>query len=274
MNWDTVVERKLALSQGRLRVDYCCDAIPAHIPDPPEPDSFSSAKAYQKEISTHRGIIATAPEEQRRKLQGGVPVVKIHGSANWLYCDNCRQLFWVHPDQSECIARQLIRSDDISRIAAFLKNRGKEAAPTIAKLKLQPPVRCQCSSDVVLGSRIATFSYRKALDFPMFQKSWLAAEDLLRTAKKWVFIGYSLPAADYEFKYLLKRVQLSRANPPEIIVVSGGTAKGVRLAYKNYRKFFGRGITKKVFFDKGPTDDVARAIGKPPKQPATELVFS
>jgi hypothetical protein len=44
----------------------------------------------------------------------------------------------------------------------------------------------------------------------MFERSWLSAERLLRQAKKWVFIGYSLPAADYEFKHLLKRVQLSR----------------------------------------------------------------
>src|SRR5262249_52566192 len=115
-------------------------------------------------------------------------------------------------------------------------------------------------------SRIATFSYRKALDFPMFQKSWFAAEDLLRNAKKWVFIGYSLPAADYEFKYLLKRVQLSRKDHPEIMVVSGGNAKGVRLAYNHYRRFFGRAITKTAFFGNGPNQDVARSIRKPPKE--------
>jgi hypothetical protein len=51
-------------------------------------------------------------------------------------------------------------------------------------------------TDVPLTMRIATFSFLKALDFPMFEKSWLSAERLLRQAKKWNLIGYSLPAAD------------------------------------------------------------------------------
>ena len=41
-------------------------------------------------------------------------------------------------------------------------------------------------------------------------KTWFDAEDLLREAKNWVFVGYSLPEADYEFKYLLKRIELSK----------------------------------------------------------------
>ena len=35
----------------------------------------------------------------------------------------------------------------------------------------------------------------------MFQKSWFSAERLLRNAKNWIFIGYSLPAADFEFTF-------------------------------------------------------------------------
>ena len=36
----------------------------------------------------------------------------------------------------------------------------------------------------------------------MFQKSWFSAEKLLLAAENWIFISYSLPAADFEFKYL------------------------------------------------------------------------
>src|SRR5512133_1574205 len=67
---------------------------------------------------------------------------------------------------------------------------------------------CYCNQ-VELSTRIATFSYQKALDFPMFQRSWLLAERKLRNSGRWVFIGYSLPAADFEFKHLLKRVELA-----------------------------------------------------------------
>jgi hypothetical protein len=92
----------------------------------------------------------------------------------------------------------------------------------------------------------------------MFQKSWLAAEELLRSAKKWAFIGYSLPAADYEFKYLLKRTQLSLKSQPKIIVVSGGQNK--RLTYDNYRRFFGGSVSGAGFFGSGLTDEAVKAI--------------
>ena len=190
------------------------------------------------------------------------PIIKIHGSANWLYCDNCRQLYWFHPDQSRRIADQLIKTDDLMRIRSFLKKRRAHVKETIENLQLQPRLKCLCSDDVALGTRIATFSYRKALDFPMFQKSWFAAEELLRAADKWVFVGYSLPAADYEFKYLLKRTQLSRKKQPQFIIVSGGAKDDVNRASDNYQRFFGRAINKANFFSAGLTHEAVAAICK------------
>jgi hypothetical protein len=62
----------------------------------------------------------------------------------------------------------------------------------------------------------------------------------------------SLPAADYEFKYLLKRIELARPKPPDIIVVTG--RDGATITRKNYRRFFGNRLNKCVFND-GLTDD-------------------
>ena len=189
------------------------------------------------------------------------PVVKIHGSANWLYCDNCRQLFWFHPDQSMKIADQLIRDDDIHRIERLLAKAKKRTNTKPDDSRLRAQAKCPCCT-VALSTRIATFSYRKALDFPMFQKSWFAAEDLLREAEKWVFIGYSLPPADFEFKYLLKRIQLSRSEEPELIVISGGNRRDVRRTYDNYRKFFGRSVKETNFFSSGLTQEAVTAVLK------------
>ncbi len=258
MNWDTVIERKLSLSRNRLLVDYCCDAVEANIPDPLDEDDFKSLKEYQKALQKGQVLnvgTRSADVEER------IPVVKMHGSTNWLYCDNCRQVFWVHPDQSDRIATQLIRSDDVTRIADFLQQRGKEASETIAKLRLRSQLYCTCSAGVALSTRIATFSYEKALEFPMFQKSWLAAQALLRSAQRWVFVGYSLPTADYEFKYLLKHTQLSRKAQPEIIVVSGGSASSVSYTHNNYRKLFGSGVSK--YFRSGLDDVAIKAITRP-----------
>jgi hypothetical protein len=185
--------------------------------------------------------------------------VKIHGSANWLYCDNCRQLFWFHPDQSKKIADQLIREDDIRRIERLLAKINKHIDGKKEDTGERPQAQCP-SCAVPLGTRIATFSYRKALDFPMFQKSWFAAEELLRFAGKWVFIGYSLPSADFEFKYLLKRIQLSRSEKPELIVISGGSPREVRRTYDNYRKFFGRSVKEAKFFSSGLNQEAVTAV--------------
>lgn len=260
MNWDTVIERKLQLTRSKLVVDYGCDALPASIPDAPNSDDYYHAtKAFAKELQ-RRQIIAVVPPKEPEGTDKVTPLVKIHGSANWLYCDSCRQLYWFHPDQCKRIADQLIREDDLRRIGRFLARRKRSVEATIDDLNERIRAKCPCSGSVPLGTRIATFSYRKALDFPMFQKSWFAAEELLRSADKWVFIGYSLPAADYEFKYLLKRTQLCRARKPEFVVVSGGSKRDVRRTYDNYRKFFGRSIKKLRFFSSGLTQESVDAI--------------
>jgi hypothetical protein len=143
----------------------------------------------------------------------------------------------MQPDETYKVAGQLLSSEDWKRIDPSSHHRNDRW-------------RCgRCGADS-LGTRFATFSYRKALDFPMFQKSWFSAERLLRNAKNWIFIGYSLPPADFEFKYLLKRVQLSRRDPPEFAVVSGGDLSSV--AYHHYQRFFGRRIQEnKNFFGHG-----------------------
>ena len=53
----------------------------------------------------------------------------------------------------------------------------------------------------------------------------------------------SLPEAGYEFKYLLKLVQISRTIRPGIILVTGG--KNTDATYSNYQKLFGRVMDKK-----------------------------
>ena len=172
-------------------------------------------------------IAERALDENSRQM----PVVKIHGSVNWLYCDNCRKLYWFPADDAIRVAMQLITTQEAK------------------KLKVQRPEDCErwrCTNcpTVPLTTRIATFSFLKALDFPMFERSWFSAEHLLRSADKWVFIGYSLPDADYEFKHLLKRVQLSRNEPPEFVVITGGSPTDCDYTYLNYQRFFGRDIKK------------------------------
>ncbi len=225
INWDTVIERRLSESRDVVDFDYKCGAIAAKFK--------SKGNAVAK-----------------RELPDGattIPLIKMHGSVNWLYCDNCRRLFWFSAEDAIAVALQLVT-----------RKEGKKLKLT----RLEDCERwcCPICTEVPLTTRIATFSFLKALDFPMFERSWLSAEHLLRHARKWIFIGYSLPAADYELKHLLKRVQLSRTKPPEFVVITGGTPEDTEYTYGNYQRFFGRGIKKKEnFFADGLSKEAIKA---------------
>src|SRR5260370_5881429 len=188
-------------------------------------------------------------------------LITILGSGNWLYGDNCRALFWFHPDETPRIAQQIIRKDDLERISRFLNRRQRSVKRSATAHEAW---NCFCSRQVSLGTRIATFSYQKALDFPMFQKSWFSAERILQGARTLAFIGYSLPPADYESKYLLKRFQLSLANAPRVMVVSCGSEDDVKSTCTNSQRFFGNTIKRQgpgtSFFSDGLSNEAISKI--------------
>lgn len=230
MNWDTVLEAQVEeFYKGKVRFTYTGDAVAASFP----------ASGNKLELEVGSGAV--------------VQLIKMHGSTNWLYCDNCRRLFWFPSEEAPKIAEQALNRTDWDLIRETL---GNTVQPWRAR-----NWRCYYCKTVRLGGRIATFSYRKALDFPMFQKSWFEAERALRNAGTWVFIGYSLPAADYEFKYLLKRTQLSR-DPPGYILVSQDPTDPER-TYQRYQRFFGRSIKwDENCFVNGITAEVIHRIEK------------
>ena len=50
MNWDTVIERKLQLNNPEILIDYGCEAQPAEIQNPPNPDDYThAARAFARE---------------------------------------------------------------------------------------------------------------------------------------------------------------------------------------------------------------------------------
>jgi hypothetical protein len=94
----------------------------------------------------------------------------------------------------------------------------------------------------------------------MHASSWRTAERLLKQADTWTFIGYSLPGADYEFKHMLKRVELSRPEPPKLVLITGGNDTAVNDTQSNYKKFFGQKLT--TVFTNGIEDKSIRGLQK------------
>lgn len=202
LNWDVVLERCLIELNRPYDPFYSQEIKPATISD---------GRIYQRDYSTTK-----------------LPISKMHGSTNWLYCDCCRRTFSVPPDMVAILAYQVLKPEEVAELFSN---------------DTHPRLKCPRCKDVDLSVRLATFSYQKAMRTPMFETSWLEAEKALRRAKKWVFIGYSLPQADFEFKYLLKRIQLARAKRPIIQVVSRSN-DGSDETVLRYKRLFGdRNIT-------------------------------
>ncbi len=221
MNWDTVIESGLARTQGIDRIDYGCGA------------SFVDFDS--------RGSVRGGTRPGRRIVR----LTKPHGSVNWLYCDSCRDVFWVSPSNVTKVADTLFRKHDwdaVKRITGL-----KQAHTT------RSPACPHCRVEA-LGTRFATFSFRKALDFPMHAASWRTAEEHMRDAIHWVFFGYSMPSADFEFKYLLKRVQLAERARPRITVITGGS--GADETVKRFEGFFGEVADERFYFRNGLTIEV------------------
>ncbi|TAV81572.1 hypothetical protein [Rhizobium leguminosarum] len=221
MNWDTVIETGVARSQGLERVDYGCDARFAEF--------------------TEKGSL----RERSRASRRVVSLTKPHGSVNWLYCDSCRDVFWVSPSSTSKVADVLFRKhdwDSVRRITG-LKQSYTTRSP-----------KCPHCGVEALGTRFATFSFRKALDFPVHAASWRTAETHLKESINWVFFGYSMPSADFEFKYLLKRVQLAERTRPRITVITGGG--GAEETIKRFERFFGDVTDERFYFRHGLTSEV------------------
>ena len=94
----------------------------------------------------------------------------------------------------------------------------------------------------------------------MHSASWRTAERYLKGTADWVFIGYSMPAADFEFKHLLKRVQLTEGDRPDITVITGG--KDADATIDRYKKFFGDVKGKRFAFKNGLDADALRHLEK------------
>jgi hypothetical protein len=160
----------------------------------------------------------------------GLGIVKVHGSANWVYCGNCRTAFYADSKLALNI-RVDIRASDLALFEVHEPERLQIDS------EFRECRRCQCPDSV--GSHIATFSYRKSFRTQVFQAAWREAERVLTAAPRWIFVGYSLPEADYEFKHLLKLAQLTHRDRQKRItsVLLDDTAAACR-----YHALFGPDI--------------------------------
>ncbi len=142
-----------------------------------------------------------------------VPLLKVHGSLNWLYCPACRRIR-LTPNEKGVV--RLVYTPETA------------ACPTC----------CTTQQAVIVPP-----TYFKNLTSPHLAQVWLKAEHELAHCHRLVFCGYSFPEADIFFKYLLKRATIRRPRV-EIVVVNDHPEKSDparREEYLRYARFFGTG---------------------------------
>ena len=164
-------------------------------------------------------------DDKRKNNQSnkGIKYIKIHGSINWFYCLNCGTLSIIeknaHPN--------------------FLFDDNSEEECTVCHLK---PNR----DEILLQPAIITPTMLKSIGNQLYRNLWTAAQRELMTATKVIFLGYSFPMADFEFRYLLQRninhnaqidVVLYKNDNPNKITRSNEHLKDL-LPEKRYRDAF------------------------------------
>lgn len=147
--------------------------------------------------------------------QGGfnVKLLKLHGSLNWLQCPRCARLYAkffekgaMHSFEQATSCRHCDRN--------FPEETGRH----------------------LLSQNLIMPTYLKNLSNPQYRIIWQNAGIEISEADKIVFIGYSLPQADFEMRQLLSRMTRKNAKIHVVDYHSEGNSMPVR---KHWLKFFG-----------------------------------
>lgn len=152
-------------------------------------------------------------------------LLKIHGSANWLKCLHCGAIS-VYKDNDA---------------ASFLFEDGKHECCSLCGAG-------ENSNEPSLQPEIITPTMIKSLSNRLYSNLWGSAASEIRNATHIVFVGYSFPIADFDFRYMLQKnvpdtakidvVLYNDANPNQTDAV---TLKSL-LPEKRYRNAFPKNI--------------------------------
>ncbi len=109
-------------------------------------------------------------------------LIKVHGSINWFRCLNCNML---------SIYKKF-------KIADLLFNDEKNESCLKCNMKVDEETE-------MLEPEIITPTMIKSIDSQLYKNLWSTASNELREADEVIFIGYSMPVADYELRYLFQK---------------------------------------------------------------------
>lgn len=230
LNWDSLLEDSLCRvieglhGQRRADIDYCCPTNPIGASCPHTPSLMQEAKRLFN-----------------------VKVMKLHGSVNWLICPNCSRLYtgvggredvwsqYVRPQRCPFCA-QIAGSGQEGEAPGDEAPEGEAREAEAREGGVRPPL---------LEPFFLTPTFVKVFDNAHVQMTWHSAYAELAEATEVVFVGYSLPDADFHVRTLMRRAVRPSAQVTVVLTERDepvrNTPQRLRHMYPTirYRAFFG-----------------------------------
>lgn len=144
-----------------------------------------------------------------------IPLYKVHGSLNWMYCPVCNTLRYTP------LEKGIVALYENPHLGACLK------CESVYQPLIVPP------------------TVFKNMANPFLTAIWQRAERALRDIQHLVFCGYSFPDADLHVKYLLKRVQTSAHALRQVTVLNhypGKRAVQAKEEESRFKRFLGNSV--------------------------------
>ncbi len=197
-NWDFLIDTALQGDDSRSRIDYGTDAI----------------------------VVCASGERELEPGGGCTPLLKLHGSLNWLTCRRCTRLY-ANPNVP------------------------------IATLEFRPEGtrgdRQVCDCGMRLSHLLMTPTFVKTYNNRHILNIWGRAIQRMAECEEWVFIGYSLPQDDLGVRAMLLKAATIRSEAEgrgrelrvRVVTKSDETAATGRgedrsEEFQRYRLLFGR----------------------------------
>jgi NAD-dependent SIR2 family protein deacetylase len=143
-----------------------------------------------------------------------VKLLKLHGSMNWLQCSHCQRVF--------------VTFDEKINIPNYIN-------PSLCRRCRQRGIKALLRGSLVMPT------FLKDLTNFQIKLIWQNAAVELMEADKLVFIGYSLPQADFEFRQMLSRMVRKEVEVTVVLFHDGGQESKRRYEEEcnRYKQFFG-----------------------------------
>jgi len=158
-------------------------------------------------------------------------LLKPHGSFNWVVCKNCGKVYVLSPDQ--CAIK--------IQCSSFKTPAGEQAAHQTERLIIPPSIKKDVHGNIM-------------------QQVWIKSLEALKSARRVVIIGYSLPATDFMVKRLLYRALSHNKNLREFELVDRKNSGSSNPLMEKYRPILYGNDNVRVICDKKNIKEYTRAL--------------